>query len=400
MPLWSRATIFSADQMRQVRRACPGGDFHSAGGAGFRLTACCPNPYSPTTICSSCAAPSAPSRRSPTSGPGAPIATLLYDEEGTHARFAGRPLRTSPLQRLGMRQGTFRAALPLFQSGRRAARRVRLRLRRLEQQRIRPRGTPTRRAPSTSATATLLSATPGTSKRSLSARSRGRCVPRSACCCAVIGPSTAARRAGSTSTSPTAALTRERIRRYWGRDAPVVHPPVEVDRFFIGEPADYVLFVGELVRHKRPEVAIEAASAAGRPIKMVGSGPELGRLQARYGRQAEFLGRVADEELARLYAGAAALVVPGVEEFGIAAVEAQASGRPVIAIDSGGCPGDRRPRAHRAVGAERRQQTPSSRRCRGTSPRSTRKDIRAHAEQFAPALFQARIREIVEATCR
>ena len=82
--------------------------------------------------------------------------------------------------------------------------------------------------------------------------------------------------------------------------------------------------------------AIEAAAEAGRRIKVVGTGPELERLRERYGGQAEFLGRVDDRALARLYAEAAALVVPNVEEFGIAAVEAQAAGRPVVGINAGG----------------------------------------------------------------
>jgi glycosyltransferase involved in cell wall biosynthesis len=69
---------------------------------------------------------------------------------------------------------------------------------------------------------------------------------------------------------------------------------------------------------------------------VVGTGPELARLQTEFGSSAEFLGRVGDEELDGLYSRARALVVPGVEEFGIAAVEAQAAGRPVIAPNAGG----------------------------------------------------------------
>jgi glycosyltransferase involved in cell wall biosynthesis len=102
-----------------------------------------------------------------------------------------------------------------------------------------------------------------------------------------------------------------------------------------GSPGDYFLVVGELVRHKRIEVALEAASAAQARVRVVGSGPDLERLRARYG-QADFLGRVNDQDLAALYAGALALVVPNVEEFGIAAVEAQAAGRPVLGVDGGG----------------------------------------------------------------
>jgi glycosyltransferase involved in cell wall biosynthesis len=94
--------------------------------------------------------------------------------------------------------------------------------------------------------------------------------------------------------------------------------------------------VTELVRHKRVDVALEAARRAKRRIKVVGGGPELSRLRDEFGGSAEFLGRVPDDELTDLYGGALALVVPGVEEFGIAAVEAQAAGRPVVAAAAGG----------------------------------------------------------------
>ena len=134
-------------------------------------------------------------------------------------------------------------------------------------------------------------------------------------------------------------LTRRRIERFYGREADIVHPPVDLDRFEplpAGQVGDHLLLVGELVAHKRPDVALEAARRAGRAMKVVGGGPELRRLRARYGERAEFLGRVGDAELAGLYARALALVVPGVEEFGIVSVEAQAAGRPVIALASSG----------------------------------------------------------------
>ncbi len=131
-------------------------------------------------------------------------------------------------------------------------------------------------------------------------------------------------------------ITQERIRRYWGRDAPIVHPPVDVVRFVPSAGGEDLLFVGELTRHKRAELALEAAELAGRRIRVVGEGPELPRLRRRFQRSAQFLGRVGDEELQDLYASSDAIVVPSVEEFGIAAVEAQAAGRPVIAADAGG----------------------------------------------------------------
>ncbi|MGH3826965.1 MAG: glycosyltransferase, partial [Pseudonocardiaceae bacterium] len=131
-------------------------------------------------------------------------------------------------------------------------------------------------------------------------------------------------------------VCQERIRRFWGREAPIVHPPVELARFAPGQPEDFVLLVGELVRHKQWELALRAASRAGVPVKVVGGGSDAARLRALYGDHAEFLGRVSDTELAALYARARALVVPNAEEFGVAAVEAQAAGRPVIAARAGG----------------------------------------------------------------
>ena len=132
-------------------------------------------------------------------------------------------------------------------------------------------------------------------------------------------------------------ITRERIAQFYGVDSEVVHPPVAVERFSIGEPQDYLLFVGQLVRHKRVDVAIEAATLAGRPIKVVGEGPERPALEARFGGSpVQFVGSVSDEVLSGLYANCLALVVPNVEEFGIAAVEAQAAGRPVVGVGKGG----------------------------------------------------------------
>ena len=132
------------------------------------------------------------------------------------------------------------------------------------------------------------------------------------------------------------AITRERIEEFYGREATVIHPPVEVDRFAPGVPEDYFLVVAELVPHKRVDVALEAAKLAGKKVKVVGSGPEYRKLFAAYGDSAEFMRRLDDEELAGLYAGAQALIVANVEEFGIAAVEAQAAGRPVLGLDAGG----------------------------------------------------------------
>ena len=329
--------------------------------------------------------------------PDAPIVTLLYDEGGTEGRFAGRAVTTSPLQRLGVRQGNFRALLGAFPT---ATRRLDLR----EFDCV---------VSSSSAFAHGVRPVPGArhvcychSPFRYAWHEQARAmseVPRP------LRPALALllrrhrafdRRAARTVDRYVAngEITRERIRRFWGRDADIVHPPVEVGRFHVGEPGDHVLFVGELVRHKRPEVAIDAATAAGRPIKVVGTGPELERLRARYRDGVEFLGRVGDARLADLYAGAAALVMPNVEEFGIASVEAQAAGRPVIAVDAGG--------ARETVVAGRTgllvpdgDPGALARALREDLTRFDPLDIRAHAQRFSPVVFRERLREIVAATC-
>ena len=85
-------------------------------------------------------------------------------------------------------------------------------------------------------------------------------------------------------------LCRERIKRYYGRDAPIIHPPVETHRFAPGDPDDSLLVVSEIVRHKRLSVALEAARRARAPIRVVGSGPDHAALSEAY-PEAEFLGR-------------------------------------------------------------------------------------------------------------
>jgi glycosyltransferase involved in cell wall biosynthesis len=131
-------------------------------------------------------------------------------------------------------------------------------------------------------------------------------------------------------------LTRGRIGDFYGRDATVVHPPVDVERF-AGEPdpGEAFLVVGEVTGHKNTEVALAAAQRAGVAVDVVGDGPDLHRLRRLF-PGATFLGRVDDDRLAELYARCRALIVPAVEEFGITMVEAHAAGRPVVAAARGG----------------------------------------------------------------
>jgi glycosyltransferase involved in cell wall biosynthesis len=267
--------------------------------------------------------------------PTAPVYTLLYDHEGTEGRFAGHPVATSRLQRTGVRQRGFRKLLPLFPF---AAERL-----------------PVDRHPvvvsSSSAFAHGVRPAPGAVhvcychtpfRYAWFERQRAMSeVPtplRPALGAALAGIRRWDVEASGRVTHYVANSrhTQRRIKQLYGRDSAIVHPPVEVERFRSGEPDDYFLAVTELVPHKRIDVAAQAASEAGRRLKVVGGGPELERLRAKYPRKVEFLGRVDDQELVDLYAHAKALILPNVEEFGIAAVEAQAAGRPVIAAAAGG----------------------------------------------------------------
>jgi glycosyltransferase involved in cell wall biosynthesis len=130
--------------------------------------------------------------------------------------------------------------------------------------------------------------------------------------------------------------TQARIRAYFGRESTVVHPPVETARFAPGEPGDHYLVLSELMPHKRIDLAIEAFNRLRRPLIVAGDGPDMRRLRRLAGPSVRFAGRVSDDEAARLLSSCRALVVTAAEEFGIAAVEAQASGRPAIAPSRGG----------------------------------------------------------------
>jgi glycosyltransferase involved in cell wall biosynthesis len=145
-----------------------------------------------------------------------------------------------------------------------------------------------------------------------------------------------------TASRPTAlvansAFVAERIHRHWHRDARVVHPGVDVERFAAPEgERSYYLLAGAMAPYKRFDLAMRAFARLGRPLVVAGDGQDAPRLRALVGSKMELRGIDDDASLARLYAGAKALVFPGVEDFGIMPVEAMAAGCPVIALGKGG----------------------------------------------------------------
>jgi glycosyltransferase involved in cell wall biosynthesis len=198
------------------------------------------------------------------------------------------------------------------------------------------------------------------------------------------------------------AISREvqgRIRRLYGRESAIIHPPVNTDDFAAapqGEQGDYFLIVSRLIPYKRIDLAVEALSGLGLPLWIAGEGRDRAKLQALAGPNVHFLGRVSDAELPGLMARCRAFLFPGLEDFGIAPVQAMAAGRPVIAYAGGGAldyvvEGE--------TGLFFDQQTPQSlaeaiRRFDDSAFDPVR--IRAHAERFDARLFRSRLRALVE----
>lgn len=190
---------------------------------------------------------------------------------------------------------------------------------------------------------------------------------------------------------------RDRIREHWGRDAEVIYPPVEVDAIPISTRDDgFLLVAARMLAYRRLDLAVEACTRLGRELVVVGDGPERKRLEALAGPTVRFLGRIARPELLQLFASCHAYLVPGVEDFGIAPVEAMAAGKPVVGFRAGGVAetvidgvtgvlfDDQRPASMaEAIGHVDTLDLDQSR-------------IRARAEEFSTEVFHRRFRELFQ----
>jgi len=193
------------------------------------------------------------------------------------------------------------------------------------------------------------------------------------------------------------AHVQARIAKYYRRDARVIHPPVEVERFLdhARHEDDYYLVLGRIVPYKRVDVAVAACALLGRRVKVVGTGRALAAARAAAGPGCEFLGHVPDAELPGLLAGARALLFPGEEDFGIVPVEAQAAGVPVIAYRGGGA---RDSVIEGETGFFFLEQTAESLAAAIVEFEGASLDesaIRANARTFAPERFRARFAELL-----
>jgi glycosyltransferase involved in cell wall biosynthesis len=267
--------------------------------------------------------------------PQADLFTAVYDEQGTEGRFAHRSIHTSFLQRLRPNARTFRALLPLYPAAMES-----LDLRGYDLVISSSSAWAHGVIPDEDAVHVCYCHNPfryawNARQETLAARGPvGR---------AALGAVfqrwrqwdwIAAQRVDAyVANSQT---TKRRVARYFGREATVLHPPVDIERFAPAEPGEAYVVLSELMAHKRIEVAVRAFNELRLPLVVVGNGPDARRLHRLAGPTVSFTGRVSDAEAAHILARARALVVTATEEFGIAAVEAQAAGRPVIALHEGG----------------------------------------------------------------
>jgi glycosyltransferase involved in cell wall biosynthesis len=128
-----------------------------------------------------------------------------------------------------------------------------------------------------------------------------------------------------------------RIERFYGRSASVIPPPVDCSRFSLsGRTGDYFLVVARLIPYRRIDLAVDAFTRLGLPLRIIGDGPDRENLERRAGPNVSFLGKLPDSDVETMLSECRALVHPGREDFGIAPLEANASGRPVIAFRGGG----------------------------------------------------------------
>jgi glycosyltransferase involved in cell wall biosynthesis len=197
------------------------------------------------------------------------------------------------------------------------------------------------------------------------------------------------------------AISREvqaRIARFYQRDSTIIYPPVDTERYLPSPdpPGDYFLVVSRLIPYKRIDLAVQACNQLGLPLLVAGEGRGRAALEAIAGRTVRFMGRLPDDELGRLLAGCRAFIFPGYEDFGIAPLEAQAAGRPVIAYAAGGA-------LDTVVDGETglffHEQTPEALAdaiCRLNTLDLDPAAIRRNAERFSVARFKRELRAFIE----
>ncbi len=185
---------------------------------------------------------------------------------------------------------------------------------------------------------------------------------------------------------------RQRIRRYYGREAAVIYPPVNTDAFRpVEEDEDYFLIVSALNPYKRVDLAIEAFNQLRLPLVVIGDGPCRAALEQLAGPTVRLLGRLPDPETVYYYQRCRGFIMPQEEDFGLTAVEAQAAGRPVIAFGRGGATETVKDGETGVIFPEQRADSLAEAVLRATRIHFSKQRLRAHARQFDTSVFQRRL---------
>jgi glycosyltransferase involved in cell wall biosynthesis len=191
---------------------------------------------------------------------------------------------------------------------------------------------------------------------------------------------------------------QQRIRRYYHRESIVIFPPVDVGKFRPnGQPPEPFFFVlSRLIPYKRIDLAIRACNRAGCRLVVAGDGRDRETLEAIAGPAIEFRGRVSDEEAADLMARCQAFIFPGLEDFGITPLQAQAAGRPVIAYGAGGALDTVIPGVTGEFFTEQRVEALADALARFDPKRYDPAACRANAERFSNERFQLELNEYIQ----
>ena len=193
-------------------------------------------------------------------------------------------------------------------------------------------------------------------------------------------------------------VVARRILKRYGRTATVINPPVDTRQYRPGPPGehrDYFLLVSRLIPYKRIDLVVDAFNELGLPLKIVGRGRQAAELQARAKSNIEFLGAVSETELKELYAQCKCFIFPGQEDFGIAPLEAQASGRPVIAYGAGGALETVVPGITGEFFMERTAEALAQVVSRFDDHQYDSVAIRRHAEKFDTEMFKTRLADFI-----
>ncbi len=194
---------------------------------------------------------------------------------------------------------------------------------------------------------------------------------------------------------------RKRIKKYYRREAEVIYPPVDIEKYRPGgQKKDYYLIVSQLVSYKRIDLAVRAFNKLGKELIIIGKGPELNKLKREAGPNIRFHGWIENSELARYYAEAKAFVFPGEEDFGITPVEAQACGTPVIGFGRGGL---LETVIDGKTGVFFERQEPENiidavKRFESSENSFDKKDIRDNAVRFGKEVFEERFKGFAESS--